>query len=156
MKNIFRKIKKDKLTELTSLQLLKHFSHKFVKGNQSPPSPPPTHTHTFQNHPPITRIPLPFRKIPYLPTLPVNWSSQVFLITRNATVKLSSINTTHVKPQHTVVFFIFKFTLKYMLGNVYINKTHARQCLYVIRLFCREGFSPPFNFVVVSKGILYA
>ena len=152
MKNIFRKIKKDKLTELTSLQLLKHFSHKFVKGNQSPP--PPTHTHTFQNHPPITRIPLPFRKIPYLPTLPVNWSSQVFLITRNATVKLSSINTTHVKPQHTVVFFIFKFTLKYMLGNVYINKIHARQCLY-ISLYCREGFSHPFNFFVVSKGILH-
>ena len=26
----------------------------------------------------------------------------------------------HVKQQHNVGFFIFKFTLKYMLGNVYI------------------------------------
>ena len=41
-----------------------------------------------------------------------------FLINRNATVKLSSINTIHVKQQH-VCFFIFKFTLKHMLGDVY-------------------------------------
>ena len=68
----------------------------------------------------------PFFKIPHPPTLPANWSSQVFLINRNATVKLSSINTIHVKQQHNVGFFIFRFTLKYilgiikyMLGNVY-------------------------------------
>ena len=29
--------------------------------------------------------------------------------------------TIHVKQQHNVGFFIFKFTLKYMLQNVYIN-----------------------------------
>ena len=39
-------------------------------------------------------------------------------------MKLSSINTIHVKQQHNVGFFIFKFTIKYMLGNVYINKIH--------------------------------
>ena len=42
-----------------------------------------------------------------------------FLVNRNATVKLSSINTINVKQQHNVGFFIFKFTLKYMLGDVY-------------------------------------
>ena len=89
-----------------------------VKGYQSTPP--------FQNHPPITRMPPPFLKIPHPPTLPTNQSSHVFLTNRNATVKLSSINTIHVKQQHNVGFFIFKFTLKYMLGNVYINKIHAR------------------------------
>ena len=103
----------------------------------------------------ITPPPSPFLKIPHPSTLPANQSSQVFLINRNATVKLSSINTIHVKQQHNVGFFIFKFTLKYMLGNVYINKIHARQCLYIISLYCREGFSHPFNFFVVSKGILH-
>ena len=101
------------------------------------------------------RISPHFLKSPIPQTLPTNWSSQVFLINRNATVKLSSINTIHVKQQHNVGFFIFKFTLKYMLGNVYINKIHARQCLYTISLYCREGFSHPFNFFVVSKGILH-
>ena len=114
-------------------------------------STPPPH---FKIIPPVTKIP-PFLKIPHLPTLLTNQSSQVFLINRNATVKLSSINTIHVKQQHNVGFFIFKFTLKYMLGNVYINKIHARQCLYIISLYCREGFSHPFNFFVVSKGILH-
>ena len=45
----------------------------------------------------------------------------------NSSSSSSSINTTHVKQQHNVGFFIFKFTLKYMLGiirymlgNVYI------------------------------------
>ena len=108
---------------------------------------------------PINGIPSPpptqFLKIPHPPTLLANPSSQVFLINRNATVKLSSINTIHVKQQHNIGFFIFKFTLKYMLGNVYINKIHARQCLYIISLYCREGFSHPFNFFVVSKGILH-
>ena len=33
-------------------------------------------------------------------------------------LKLSSISTIHVKQQHDIGFFIFKFTQKYMLGNV--------------------------------------
>ena len=54
--------------------------------------------------------------------LEANRPSQVFVINRNATVKLlNSINAIHVKQQHNVGFFIFKFTLKYMLGNVYIG-----------------------------------
>ena len=61
-------------------------------------------------------------------------------------MKLSLISTIHVKQKHNIGFFIFKFTLKYMLGNVYINKVyinkiHARQCLYAC-LFCREGIVP--------------
>ena len=40
-----------------------------------------------------------------------------------------------------------------MLSNVYINKIHGRQCL-CISLYCTEGFSHPFNFIVVSRGIL--
>ena len=93
------------------------------------------------------------RKIPYFPTLLVNWSYQVFLINRNATVKLSSINIIHVKQQHNISFSIFKFTLKYMLGNVYVNKIHVGQCLYIISSFC-GGFPHPFNFFVLSKGII--
>ena len=69
-------------------------------------------------------------------------------------MKFSSINTIYVKQQHNVGFFIFRFTLKYMLGNVYINKIHAKQFLY-ISLHCRGGFSHPFNFFVVSKKILH-
>ena len=86
----------------------------YINSKSSPPLPGPSQ----------------FLKIPHPPTLPANWSSQVFLINRNATVKLSSINTIHVK-QHNIVFFIFKFTLKYMLGNVYIYKKHASQCLSI-------------------------
>ena len=98
---------------------------KFTKGYK-PPAP-------YQNHSPspITRIP-PFLKIPHPPILPVNWSSQVFLININATLKLSSINTIHVKQQHNIGFSIFKFILKYMLDNVYVNKIYARQYLYII------------------------
>ena len=112
-----------------------------------------TSTPPFLNHPPpppITRIP-PFLQITHPPTLPVNRSS---LNNRNTTVKVSTINTIHVKQQHNVGFSIFKFTLKYMLGNVYINKIHAKQCLY-ISLYCREGFTHPFNFFVVSKKMLH-
>ena len=36
-----------------------------------------------------------------------------------------------------------------MLGNVYINKIHARQCLCIIRLYCREGFP------ILSISLLY-
>ena len=84
-------------------------------------------------HPHFKIIP-PFFKIPHPPPLTENQSYQVFLINRNATVTLSSINTIHVKQQHNVDFFISKFTLKYMLGNVYINKIHAKQCKYKLGL----------------------
>ena len=56
----------------------------------------------------------PFLEIPYLPTLPANWLSQVFLMNRNTTLKLIAINTIHLKQQLNVGFFIFKFTLKCM------------------------------------------
>ena len=36
-----------------------------------------------------------------------------------------------LEPPYELYLFIFKFTLKYMLENVYINKIHARQCLYI-------------------------
>ena len=36
-----------------------------------------------------------------------------------------------------------------MLGNVYINKIHARQCFCIISLYCMEDFPHPFNFIVV-------
>ena len=128
--------------------LIKHYIVcKSVKGYQLP------HPRPFQNHPRITRIP-PFLKILHPPTLLVNWSSQVFLINRNAIVRLISINTIHVKQQHNIGFSIFKFTLQYMPGNVYDNQIHSRQCLYVISSFCR-GFPHPFNFFVASKGILH-
>ena len=52
-------------------------------------------------------------------------------------MKLSSVNTIHVKEQQCSLFHFQ--VLKYMLGNVYINKIHARQCLYIISLYCREG-----------------
>ena len=81
-------------------------------------------------------------------------SVKVFLINRNATVKLHSLNSIHVKQKYHVGFFTFKFTLKYMLGNVYINKIHARKCFY-ISLYCREGFFYHFNSFVTSKGILH-
>ena len=122
-----------------------YFIYIVHKGISTPP---------FQNHAPLLLGSPQFLKIPHPHTLPANLPSQVFLISTNATVKLSSINTIHVKQQHNVGFFIFKFTLKNMLGNVYINKIHARQCLY-ISLYCREGFSHPFTFFVTSKGILH-
>ena len=64
-------------------------------------------------------------------------------VVRKESPQLSSINTIHVKQQNKVGFFIFKFTLKCMLGNVYINKIYAMQCLYIIRLYFREGLSHP-------------
>ena len=61
---------------------LVYSSHSPYRGiTPRPPAP-------FQNYPPVTS-----------PALPVNRSSQVFFINRNATVKLSSINTIHVKQQ---------------------------------------------------------
>ena len=59
----------------------------------------------FQNHPPITRNPTP--------TPPPHYFS----------------HTIHVNQQHNVGFFIFNFTLRCVLSNVYFNKIHARQCL---------------------------
>ena len=59
--------------------------------------------------PPFSKFPPPQKKIgfpnflkspsppPIPPTLPANQSFQVFLINRNATMKLGSINTIHVK-----------------------------------------------------------
>ena len=89
------------------------------------------------------------------PTLPTSGPSQGFLINTNATVKLGSINTITEKEQHNVGFFFFKLTIKYMLGNVYINKIHARRCLYKIharRSLCyKEGCSHTFNFLVVFQ-----
>ena len=96
-----------------------------------------------------------FLKIPHPSTLPANQSPEVFLINRNAAVELISINTTHVKQQHNIRFkFHFQVHFQYMLGNVCINKMHARQCLYIISLYCRKGFSHPLNFFVVPKRIL--
>ena len=106
----------------------------------------------------ITTIPIHFLKSPISPPY---WQighlkfSLYAKLNRNTTVKLSSINTIHIKQQHKVGFFISKFTLKYMVGNVYINKIHAKQCLYIISVYCREGFSHPFNCFVVSKEILH-
>ena len=131
----------EKLKNITATNIV----HKGVS------TPPPSQ---FQNHLPLLGS-LHFLKSPITLGKSVNQSSRVFLVNRNATVKLSSINTVHVKQQHNIGFFIFKFTLKYMLGfNVYTNKIHAEQCLYIISLYCREGFSHPFNFFVVFKGIL--
>ena len=106
------------------------------KGVSTPPPPPPISKpcpHFLKLHilPPYHQIGHP--KFPY---------SQKY---RNASVKLSSINTTHVKQQHC---WLFHF-------GMFISKKHARQCLYMISLYCREGFSHPFNFFVVSKGILH-
>ena len=33
-----------------------------------------------------------------------------------------------------------------MLDNVYTNKIHATQCLYIISLYCRGRFFPSFQF----------
>ena len=79
--------------------------------------------------------------------LPTNRPSKVFLINRNAAVKPSSINAIHVKQQHNVGFFIFKFVLKEMLGNVSTDEIHARQCSYIISLYYSEGFPHTFNFL---------
>ena len=73
--------------------------------------------------------------------------NQVFLIDRNVTVKLSSIKTIHVKLQHNVGFLIFKYTLKYMLVNVYINKMNIRKWLYIISYIIGEVFFPCFQFL---------
>ena len=120
------------------------FKEKFHITQFSPPPPP------FQNHPPLLGSPLHFLKSPISPTLLANWSSQGFLINKNLTV-LSSINTIHVKLTKSFHFQVHN----YMPGNVCINEMHARQGLYIISLYCREGFSHPFNFLLVSKGILH-
>ena len=106
-----------------------------VKGYQPPP---------FQNHRPITRIP------------PFQIGYPKFSLLTEMQLKLSSVNSIQLKQQHNVGFLIFKVTLKYMLSNGYIDEIHARQCLCIMCLYCREGFSHAFNFFVVSKGILHA
>ena len=94
---------------------------------------------------PISKSFPPISQNPLSPSLPANQSSHVFLVNRNATVKLSSTNTIHVKQQHNLGFFIFKITLNYMLSNVCITKIHPRHCLY-ISLYHRDNFSHFFNF----------
>ena len=102
------------------LMIMKYFNGHTIKSSivRKRVSTPP-----FQNHPPIIRIPPPFLKIPHPLPLPYRQIghpkfSLFFLINRNATVELSSINTILVKQQHNVGFFIFKFILKYMLGII--------------------------------------
>ena len=75
--------------------------------------------------PPITRI-APFFLSPPPPPYQQIFHPKFSLLTEhNCEIKLN--NAIHEK-QH-VGFFIFKFALKYMLGNIYINKIHAMQCL---------------------------
>ena len=66
----------------------------------------------------VLTLPPHFLKCPIPLNLPINRPPQVFLIDKNATVKLSSINTIHVKQQRNAGFFIFKFTLQYMVDNI--------------------------------------
>ena len=107
-------------------------SFKIIPHYWGPPPPPPPKPPPLPGPPPPPPPPPPpFLKIPHPLTLPTNRSFQVFLNNRNATVKLSSIN--------TVLGII-----KCMLSNVYI-----------ISLYCRDGFSHPFIFFVLSKGILH-
>ena len=121
IKNCLFKVKHSSYWGIISLLLLSPYILK------SPPAPP--------THP---------------PTLRTNWRSQVFLTDRSTTVTLSSINTIHVKQQCWFFYFqIFKFTPKYMLVNVYINKIHSRQCLYIISLYCRKVF------LMLSISLLY-
>ena len=108
----------------------------------------------FLNHPPpIIRIPSYFVKSPIHPFY---WQISLpkFSSLPEMQLKLSSINIIHAKHQHNVGFFIWKFIVKFMPGNVYVNKIHARQCLYMISLYCREDFPHSFNFFVFSKGML--
>ena len=65
----------------------------------------------------------------------------------------SIINTIYVKQQQRWLYH-FQVHFKYMLGNVYIE-IHARQCLCILSLYCKEGFTHPFNFIDVSEGILH-
>ena len=94
--------------------------------------------------------PTPIFKNTSSPILPENRLYQVSLLTE---MQLSA--NIHVAQQHNLGFFIFKFTLAYILGNAYINEIHARQCLYIMSIYFREGFSYPFNFFVISEGILH-
>ena len=55
------------------------------------------------------------------------------------------MNTIHLKQQHNIGFYIFKFTVKYIL-DVYINKIHARKCLYNKFIFYGRFF-PCFQFL---------
>ena len=41
-----------------------------------------------------------------------------------------------------------------MLGNVYVDKIYGGQCLYIISLCFREGFSHPLSFFVVQRNPL--
>ena len=66
-------------------------------------------------HPPISKCPPPppsIIRISRFLKFPISSPYQ----------QMPNLNTIHVKQQSSVGFLIFKFTLKYMLGNVYINK----------------------------------
>ena len=75
-------------------------------------------------------------------------------------MKLSSINIIDAKQQHNGGFFIFNFTLKYRLGNVYIKKIHASKYLHIwsigVKLthcdFKSKFYAPVF---LVSGGFPY-
>ena len=125
------------------LQVCKFCKYETIvgKGVLAPPPPLPI---ISKSSPPLLGSP-PFLQITHPSTLLANRSSHN---NRNATMKFSSINTIYVKQKHNVGFFIFRFTLKYMLGNVYINKIHAKQCLY-ISLYCilQGRFFPSFQFL---------
>ena len=64
---------------------------------------------------------------------------------KNTTVRLISVSTIHLKQQHNVSFYIFKFIVKYIL-DVYINKIHARKCLYD-KFILYGRFFPCFQFL---------
>ena len=100
---IISSIKFDSELNLTIVQLYNASVHKGVST--------PSH---FKIFPPLLESTPPSHllKSPLPPTLLTNRSSQVLLINRNATTKLSSIYIICVKQQDIVCFFIFKFTLK--------------------------------------------
>ena len=77
----------------------------------------------FKIIPPLLGSPPPFLNIRHPPPYRQIVHHKFSLLIEMQPVKLSSINTIHVKQQHNVGFFIIKFILKRMLGNVFVNKT---------------------------------
>ena len=63
-------------------------------------------------------------------------------------LKLSSINTIYVKQQRNADFFIFNFTLKYMLGNLYIKVYIVGKVFPILSislLYPKESFTSNFK-----------
>ena len=75
--------------------------------------------------PPISKAPSPVFKIPIPPPY------QKITLPKFSLLTEIKFNKYYKKQQYNVCFFIFKFTLKYMLDNVYINKVCARYCLCI-------------------------